>query len=293
MQKDAKLYNLTKPQLSIWLTEQFYQGTNINTVSGTMTVLEAIDFVKFKAAINKFVENNDSYRIIITMNNNNVMQYVSPYVPFELEMFDVTSEDELNTIAREFCSIPFDILDSTLFEFKLYRFPDGHGGFTMKTHHIITDSWTIGIMVNEIIFIYNMLLKNETIEDVKKDEFSYISYIDSEQEYVNSEKFQKDKEYWNSLYNTIPEQATIPSTNLDYQHSDSAESTRIELPINKKLLARINSYCSENSISIFNFFMSVFSIYLGRVSNLEDFVIGTPILNRSNFKEKRTARYVY
>ena len=34
--------------------------------------------------------------------------------------------------------------------------------------------------------------------------------------------------------------------------------------------------------------MAVYAIYIGRVSNLEDFVIGTPILNRSNYKEKQT-----
>ena len=35
--------------------------------------------------------------------------------------------------------------------------------------------------------------------------------------------------------------------------------------------------------------MTIFAIYLSRVSNLDDFVIGTPILNRTNFKEKHTA----
>ena len=34
--------------------------------------------------------------------------------------------------------------------------------------------------------------------------------------------------------------------------------------------------------------MAVYAIYLSRVSNLKDFVIGTPILNRTNFKEKHT-----
>ena len=34
--------------------------------------------------------------------------------------------------------------------------------------------------------------------------------------------------------------------------------------------------------------MMIFALYLGRVSNLDDFVIGTPILNRTNYKEKQT-----
>ena len=35
--------------------------------------------------------------------------------------------------------------------------------------------------------------------------------------------------------------------------------------------------------------MAIYSLYIGRVSNLDEFVIGTPILNRSNFREKHTS----
>ena len=34
--------------------------------------------------------------------------------------------------------------------------------------------------------------------------------------------------------------------------------------------------------------MAIYSLYLGRVSNLDDFIIGTPILNRINFEQKHT-----
>ena len=34
--------------------------------------------------------------------------------------------------------------------------------------------------------------------------------------------------------------------------------------------------------------MAVFGIYLSKASRLDDFVIGTPIFNRSNFREKNT-----
>ena len=34
--------------------------------------------------------------------------------------------------------------------------------------------------------------------------------------------------------------------------------------------------------------MAIYSIYIGRVSGLDEFVVGSPILNRSNTKEKHT-----
>ena len=51
---------------------------------------------------------------------------------------------------------------------------------------------------------------------------------------------------------------------------------------------KVSEFCKNNRISIYNFLMSIFSIYISRVSNLDDFVIGTPILNRLDFADKNT-----
>ena len=34
--------------------------------------------------------------------------------------------------------------------------------------------------------------------------------------------------------------------------------------------------------------MAIYAIYIGKVSNLNDFILGTPILNRTTFLEKNT-----
>src|SRR5699024_7977630 len=98
--------------------------------------------------------------------------------------------------------------------------------------------------------------------------------------------FQKDKDYWNDLFATIPEVATIPSQYAN--NSNSINANRKLFSINKDLMNKITNYATKNKISLFNFFVAIYSIYLSRVSNLDDFCIGTPVLNRSNFKEKNT-----
>ncbi len=35
--------------------------------------------------------------------------------------------------------------------------------------------------------------------------------------------------------------------------------------------------------------MAIYAIYIGEISNLDEFTIGTPILNRTNYKEKKNA----
>ena len=53
-------------------------------------------------------------------------------------------------------------------------------------------------------------------------------------------------------------------------------------------LSQIKTFCDKNKISVYNFFMAVYSLYISRVTRLDDFVVGTPILNRTNFEQKNT-----
>ena len=157
----------------------------------------------------------------------------------------------------------------------------------ISIHHIISDAWTAGLIVNGIMDIYESLVKNNSFNE--NTSFSYLNYINSEQEYLSSPKFQKDAEFWHSTFDSIPVTAQIPSKKiLSSTSSIDYACNRNEYILSKELVADINSYCKENSVSIFNFFMSIFAVYANKVCNLDDFVIGSPILNRTNFKEKNT-----
>lgn len=139
---------------------------------------------------------------------------------------------------------------------------------------------------SEIIRIYNALLAKEDISDIVYD--SYTDYIKSEEEYKNSNKFNKDKLFWNSLFDTVPETATIPSL-LPETKNFLGQSLRKQFSLPNKLINEIMEFCKTAKISVFNFFMAVFSIYISKVCNLEEIVLGTPLLNRSNVKEKHTS----
>ena len=41
---EKKVYELTKPQKSIWHTENYYSGTNINNVCGVLAINEHVNF---------------------------------------------------------------------------------------------------------------------------------------------------------------------------------------------------------------------------------------------------------
>ncbi|MBO5413147.1 MAG: amino acid adenylation domain-containing protein [Clostridia bacterium] len=280
-----ELYNLTNPQKSIWVTEEFYKGTSIENIVGIARFSEIVNFEKLKEAINIFVKTNDSFRLKFIRENNEVKQFIYDFAPFSFEIVNVKNDKDVKKLEEEFAKTPLEVFDSYLFRSKLFTFEDGHGGFLLCMHHLIVDAWAAGLVISKIIDIYDALLEGTfSLENFASP--SYVDYIESEQKYMQSAKFEKDKEFWNSLFKVVPETATIPSTLQTNDISSKAKRKLFKIP--SETMDFINSFCKENKISPYNFFMGIYSIYLSRVSNLDEFVIGTPILNRSNVKEKHT-----
>ena len=277
--------NLTNSQKSIWVTEQYYKGSSVNTISGSSIIDEKLDFQKLEKSIRIVCQKHDNFKIKLKIKDGEIFQELTNDKE-NIEFINLANEKEFEKFRIKTIKKTFD-LESQLYKFYIIKFENGKGAFLLNIHHLISDAWTLALICNDIIKTYSKLINNQEIET--KSIYSYIDYIKSEKEYHKSEKYKIDKNYWLEKYKTIPEVATIPGSKQNEANISSVIGERKQFKIEQEQVNKIKEYCKENKISLYNFFMAVYSIYIAEISNLDDFAIGTPILNRTNFKEKNTA----
>lgn len=278
-----KLFDLTIPQKSIWNTEKFYKDTSIANVSGTGKIDEIVDFNMLEKAINIVVERNDALRIRIKIQNNKPMQYFDKYEFFHVDCVLVKNEEEAEKKIQDLVTTHINVLNEKLVKFIMFKFPNGKGGFNIVGNHIISDAWSSARVCSEVINVYSKLIKNESVDDTL--ESSYIDYINSETEYLNSDKYIKDKEFWEQRFNKQYETAKVIPNNDEKTINSKAK--RKEIKISKLITKQINEYCKINRISPFVFLLGIYGIYLSKINNLDEIIIGTPMLNRKGIKEKQ------
>lgn len=276
----TKKYELTIPQNNIWLVENFYNDKTINIISGTFTIKTGFDLETAKKTINKFVELNDATRLKFVIENNRIFQYVADYEPFEVRSYDIStmSLEESSALKDKLIHEPLDISVNP-FNFILLDRKDGYGEFLLKCHHIICDAWSVSKMGTALATIYESLVKGETNLETQP---SYVDYIIEEKEYISSDKYDKDKIFWENYLSNLGE-----ATYLKEKDSFSTEARRFHRVLSKDFSDKINLFCKENHLSIYSVFLSALAIYVYRITENKDIVIGTPILNRSNFKQKQ------
>ncbi len=280
-----EMYELTNPQKSIWLTEQYFQNTTINNICGSLIIEQETNLKILNEAINIFIRNNDSFKLRFKQIGSELKQYFAPDEFFSFEILDISQENQIEICAKKMVDTKFNIADSRVFDFKLFKLSSGFGGFIVNVHHIISDAATFSLIGTEIVQIYSNLVNNEV---VPSKTFSYVDYINSEKEYLDSSRFEKDRVFWEENLADMPEVATIPSNKFIRKSADS-RANRIEFSFKRELISKIKLLCTQNNISIFNFLMGIYSIYFGRINSMDNFLIGTPILNRTNFAQKHTS----
>ena len=177
---NKELFELTNPQKSIWYTEQFYEGTTVNNICVSGTLYGKIDEDLLKQAINNVVKQNDSFRIHVIQEKNDVRQYIADYEKFNIDVEYINNESEVKQIEKSEAKFKFNIIDSDLFKFKLAISKGNFACIILTVNQLIADSWSLGLVIQEIIKNYNALKNNE---DFVPDTFSYLDYIKSEKEY--------------------------------------------------------------------------------------------------------------
>ena len=263
---------LTKPQKLIYDMEKYAGGT-ISIICGSMLSTGQKDTSELKQAVNKMYQLNDALRIHIRENNEEVYQEVMAYAEQRIEVLYFESKTELDIYAEDYAKIPLDLYGN-LCEIKIVILPEKYG-LLVKLHHMIGDAWTLSLMGTQ----FHAILSGQANEV-----YSYIDYVESENKYIDSKRYEKDRNFFLQQFQKCDE-----VTYLNAKRSTTLESHRKTYVIKKNEAKQIVDYVQKKDISVFMLFTTILSTYMNRVKmNQEKFYIGTAVLNRNGVKEKNT-----
>lgn len=285
---DMQLYDLTNAQKRIWYTELLYPDTSVSQLSGTAKMKGHIHIAAFMQSINLIIKQYDAFRIRITSVDGVPQQYVVPYEERQLECLDLShyeSVSKVEALLEQHKSKPLPLLDSELFQFLIVKISEEEYWINIKMHHIISDGISMVVYGNQLTAFYMELIQGN--EPKLGDDCSYIQYIADENAYELSDRYQKDKAYWLDKFSDLPELTGWKSYN---PLSLSTHAVREHFTVPEELYHELQAFCQQNRISLFQFFMGAMYIYIHKMTNQPDVVIGTSFANRGNKEAKD--RYV-
>ncbi|OAJ74063.1 hypothetical protein AYJ08_10560 [Brevibacillus sp. SKDU10] len=281
-------FPLTQAQKRIWLTEQLYPGTSISNLSFLLKIKDpkGVRDDHLISSLHETVRFFDSLRIKITVNQDKEpYQYQGKYEKFPIKRIPVTCEqDRIRGLewCRQEAQRPMTLYEHDLFSSAICKINEEEGWIFFKVHHIIMDGISLVMIASHILDAYEQLVARKKAEPASSP--SYLEYVQSEMAYVTSGRFQKDKRFWNTTFQDIPEVARLA---IKEGHRSHIKAQRFTKTIPHILHQGMKDFCAQHRISPHTFFLSLLYIYVYRMTGQTDQVIGTFLANRTNAVEKQ------
>ncbi|WP_432409134.1 amino acid adenylation domain-containing protein [Wukongibacter sp. M2B1] len=276
-----KLYSLTHPQKRIWYMEKIFSASALHNIGGIVKVKGKINYDLLEKAINIFIKKNEGIRLQMVETNGEVKQFVRLFEEKKLSIFDFgdceNPHEELESFVTTEFEKAFNLYNEELYYFAMFKIDENNTGYIVKLHHIISDGWSINIMTEQICNNYEKLIRNAEIDDCIED--SYIEYIEKEKEYLESQRFIKNKKFWNEKLKALPERVSKYT-------SDNIQGNRKTYYLDEDKSRKIKKFIKQKKSSINILFITAFLIYKYKTTYQKNVIIGTPVLNRAGRKEK-------
>ena len=91
-----------------------------------------------------------------------------------------------------------------MYRFVVFQVGD-RSGILAVLSHLISDAWTFSLIAGQVDEMYHNLAEGMDYDIWQAD---YTEYVQTEKDYLISERYKKDKSFWENKYAAQPENST-------------------------------------------------------------------------------------
>ena len=261
----------------MWFLNQYEEGQSATyNIPIAYTIKGNIQVQHLESALNLLIKQHSIFRTTFPYNSGKPLQKIHPDYSVQLIVIDVDS-DQLNTMINKDIHHIFDLEALPLFIVRLYRISVNEHVLLINQHNIITDGWSVGLLLKELNQYYDKLTTNGIV-NINHRPTQYVDYTLWERELTQEKGFAAEEKYWLNKFSSFQE-LDFPT---DYLRPKSQTFTgkHIQLSLSSDLSKNLIDLSKHEHTTLYMVLLSVFNVLIGRYSMQEDVVIGTGIANR-------------
>lgn len=266
-------YILSSSQLRIWVVSQFEDANKAYVLHVRQLMDSEPDRDALTDAFHILIDRHEVLRTVFKQDAaGEVRQYIlEPAAAMPDFCVDQTSFSQ-----------PFDLSTGPLLRLLLLRAKDDTWELNFAMHHIIGDEWSVGILVNELLHIYNARV-NDTPLSLPPLNIQYKDYAVWEQEQLKGERIKEHRDWWLSRFSD-----ELPVLDLPYDKPRPAVKTYrggiIRKTIPEAIVGRIDKLNGEAGATLFMSLMAFVNMLLYKYSHQQDIIIGTVATGREHIE---------
>ena len=275
-------------QQRLWLFQQLNPDSSAYNIFISLYLEGQLNVAVLEKVFTEIIRRHESLRTaFITNSEGQPIQVIAPAQPTEIPIVDLelapNKEREVQRLARAEAQQPFDLKQSSL-RITLLQLEQTAYVLFITTHHIISDRWSIGILVQEIKALYEAF-SNEQISPLSELPIQYVDWAIWQRQYLKGEVLEAQVAYWKRQL------ANLPVLDLPSDRPRPAiptyQGAKQFFELSQDVSDALKALGINEGVTLFTVLLAAFKVLLHKYTNQNDIVVGTDIANRNRAKTER------
>ena len=281
---------LSYAQQRLWFLEQMEPGNAYYNIPVAVRLRGTLEVGALERSFAEVVRRHEALRTRFREVGGQAVQEV---MPWEAGLLRVAVEDlsglsateqeaEIARQAKSAAGQGFDLREVPLLRVRLLRLGAEEYVLILTMHHIVSDGWSVGVLVEEVGKLYEGYVSGAE-SPLAELGIQYGDYAVWQREWLQGAVLAEQVEYWREQLRGAPGVLELP-TDRPRPKVQSYRGAREVVRLERELTERLQELSRGEGATLFMTLLAAFKVLLSRYTGQKNIVVGTDVANRNHIE---------
>ena len=269
-------------QQRLWFLDQLEPGSASYNVPLGLRLSGELNVDALDASLRDLANRHEVLRTRFVTVDSEPRQLIDEHANVDVRHVDVSAsidpEREAQQIAEDEVARPFDLTTGPLLRATCVRIADTEHLLVFAMHHIVLDGWSVGILLNEFIALYESH-RSQTPHLLPELPVQYADYAVWQRQWLADEVHDRQLAYWKGQLKGV-EVLELP-TDRPRPAVQTLHGATVPFELPASLTGALQQLSRREGVTLFMTLLAGFNVLLSRYTGRLDLAVGSPVANRN------------
>jgi len=286
-----EVFPLSEGQKALWFLHRFAPESSAYNLVFSGKFRPLLDIEAMKEAFSHLFERHPIIDVAFTTKDGEPMQQVQKGRTIDFREHDCTEldDEELKRTISEHADRPFNLERGPVIRLELFRTADDAHVALLSMHHIVSDAWSVAVMIQDLIEYYFSAKAGRTPQ-IEPIEATYADFVRWEKAHLESAAGERMFEFWKDHLEGAPAAIDLP-TDRPRPPVQTFNGGTYGFQLDAELTESVEELGKAHNVTLFTTLLSAYDILMHRYCQQEDIVVGVPLAGRTQPELRGTVGY--
>ncbi|MGI2909660.1 condensation domain-containing protein, partial [Tolypothrix sp. VBCCA 56010] len=257
-------------QQRLWFLQQFEPESGFYNIPVAMRFQGQLNVAALEQSLNQIINRHEALRTNFIQVNGQPMQVIAssstlPLAVYDLQQLEPTGREiACRQLIIEEAAQPFDLASDLLMRASLFQLTEKEHVLLLVMHHIVSDGWSIGVLIREIAAVYQAGC-NEMPIALPELPIQYADFAVWQQQWLQQEVLAQQLTYWQQQLAGVPALLELP-TDRPRPAIQTYKGATQTFSLSSQLSAALTAFSQKQEVTLFMTLLAAFQTLLSRYS---------------------------